>query len=92
MHDNPIDGSRRTRGSYGTNEGDIWSGEASEVGKRLMDQDGLVLIHEMMRKDGKVQECLYNVRKDNPDPEIQDLIARAREGLDRWVAAQAAKN
>jgi hypothetical protein len=82
----------RRRGLYGTNLGDIWSGEASDVGKMLMDREGLVMIHEVMEKDGKVQECIYNVHKDNPDPEMQALIKSAREGTELWVAAQAAMN
>jgi hypothetical protein len=77
-------------GPYGTNEGDIWSGEDSEVGKMCMERDGLVLIHEMMVKDGKLQDCMYTVAKDNPRMEMQDLIRRAREGTKLWVAAQAA--
>lgn len=80
------------RGPYGTNLGDIWSTEDSEVGKMLMERDGLVMICEVMEKDGKVQEGIYNVHKDNPDPEMQDLIKSAREGTKLWVAAQAMMN
>jgi hypothetical protein len=43
-------------------------------------------------KDGEVQEVLYNVEENNPDPEMQDLISRARQGVKRWTAAQAVKN
>jgi hypothetical protein len=82
----------KRRGPYGTNLGDIWSGEDSEVGKMLMDRDGLVMIHEVMNKDGKVQECIYNVAENNPDPEMQDLIKNAREGTELWVAEQASRN
>lgn len=82
----------RRRGPYGTNKGDIWSSEDSEVGKMLMDREGLVMIHEVMEKDGKVEERIYNVHKDNPDPEMQDLIRSARDGTELWVAAQAANN
>lgn len=77
---------------YGTNEGDIWSGEDSPVGKMLMEREGLVMIHEVMIKDGKTGEHIYNVHKDNPDPEMQDLIRRAREGTAKYLAAQAAMN
>jgi hypothetical protein len=80
------------RGPYGTNLGDIWSGEDSEVGKMLMERDGLVMIHEMLEHDGKVEERIYNVDKDNPDPEMRDLIQRARDGRALWVAAQAMMN
>lgn len=79
-------------GPYGTNLGDIWSGEDSEVGKMLMERDGLVLVHEVLNKDGQIQECMYSVDKDNPDPEMQALLARARRGTERWVAAQASQN
>jgi hypothetical protein len=77
-------------GPYGTNLGDVWSGEDSEVGKKLMERDGLVLIHEVMEKNGTVQECVYSVAQDNPDPEMQALIGRARRGTERWQAAQIA--
>lgn len=81
----------RPRGPYGTNEGDIWSGEDSEVGKMLM-AEGLVMIHEMMNRDGVVQERIYNVELSNPDMEMQMLIKKAREGTILWVNAQAANN
>lgn len=73
---------------YGTSVGDIWSGEDSEIGRRLMERDGLVLIHEVF-EDG---EKLYCVDQDNPDPEMQDLLARARAGTALWVEAQARRN
>lgn len=80
------------RGPYGTNLGDIWSGEDSEVGKMLLERDDLVLIHEVLDVDGKIEERIYNVAQDNPDPEMQDLINRARQGTKLWVAAQAMQN
>jgi hypothetical protein len=80
------------RGPYGTNLGDIWSAEESALGQMLMERDGLVMIHEVLEKDGKVEERIYNVHKDNPDPEMQDLIKRAREGTTLWLAVQAANN
>jgi hypothetical protein len=83
---------RGLRGPYGTNLGDIWSGEDSEIGKMLMEREGLVMIHEVLEKDGKVEERIYNVAQDNPDPEMQDLIKRAREGVELYAAAQAAMN
>lgn len=80
------------RGPYGTNEGDIWSAEESPVGQMCMERDGCILIHEVLRKDGVVQECIYTVKADNPDMEMQDLIRRARDGTRRWVARIAAGN
>jgi hypothetical protein len=85
---------KHARGPYGTNEGDIWSGEHSEVGKMLMERDGLVLIHEVFydKDTNKVEERLYNVDLSNPDMQMQDLIKRAREGTSKWVEAQANQN
>lgn len=80
------------RGPYGTNKGDIWSAEHSEVGKMLLEHDGLVMIHEVMEVEGKAEERIYNVEKDNPDPEMQDLIKQAREGTKLWFAAQSMMN
>lgn len=71
------------RGPYGSNEGDIWLG-GGEVGERVAER-GLTLIHEMLVKDGELQEVLYVT-------EDQELIARATEGTERWIAAQAAAN
>ena len=79
-------------GPYGTNEGDIWSAENSPVGKMIKEKHGGVLIHEVMRKDGKVEEGIYWVEESNPDMEMQGLIKRAREGLKKWVAARAKDN
>jgi hypothetical protein len=80
----PLDGSRRTRGKYGTNEGDKWLAPGSAV-QNALDADGLVLIHEMLVKDGVLQEVMYTT--DNPE-----MIAEAREGHERWVEAQAREN
>jgi hypothetical protein len=82
----------RPRGPYGTNVGDIWSGEHSMAGQMLLEQEGLVMIHEIMDKDGKIQDCVYSVAIDNPDMEMQMAIRRAREGTKKWIAAQAASN
>lgn len=79
-------------GPYGTNEGDIWTGEDSEIGQRLKRENGGVLIHEMLRKDGVVSEAIYWVEESNPDMEIQDLIKRARKGFEFYVAARAMEN
>ena len=89
---NPGLGKGGPLGPYGTNLGDIWSGEDSEVGKMCMEREGLVLIHEVMDKDGEVQECIYTVKHDNPDPEMQGLIKRARQGTALYIAAQAKQN
>jgi len=77
-------GMGKKRGPYGTNEGDVWLSPGSEIQNRL-DAEGLVLINEMMVKDGKLQECVYTTS--NPE-----MIAEAREGHKRYVAAQASKN
>ena len=82
----------KPRGPYGTNEGDIWSAEHSAVGQRIKDEHGGVLIHEVLNKDGKVEEGIYWVEENNPDMQMQDLIKRAREGLKKWVEAQARNN
>ena len=76
---------RRRRGPYGTNEGDTWLGVDSEVGRMLMERDGLTMIHEMMYRDGVLQECIYST--DNPE-----LIERAQAGHERYVAEQASRN
>jgi hypothetical protein len=81
----------RPRGPYGTNVGDIWSGEHSDVGQMLM-AEGLVMIHEVMIKDDKIQPCIYSVALNNPDMEMQMLIRNAREGTKKWIAAQAERN
>jgi hypothetical protein len=82
------------RGPYGTNLGDIWSGEDSPVGKMLMERDGLVMIHEVFRneKTGEPEERIYNVELSDPDPEMQGLIKSAREGAAKYFEAQAAQN
>jgi len=80
-------------GPYGTNEGDIWSGEDSEIGRRLK-ADGLVMIHEVFRNEetGVCEEKIYNVAENNPDPAMQGFIKAAREGVAKWVEAQAKAN
>lgn len=83
---------KRPTGPYGTNEGDIWTGEDSAVGQRIKREHGGVLIHEMLRKDGVVQEAIYWVEESNPDMQMQDLIRRARRGTEHWIAARATEN
>ena len=79
-------GMGKRRGPYGTNEGDVWLSPGSMVQNRLdAEGEGLILINEMMVKDGKLQEVFYTT--DNPE-----MIAEAREGHKRYVAAQASKN
>lgn len=83
----PEDGQSRSieRGPYGTNEGDVWLG-GGDVQERL-DQDGkgLRLIHEMLLRDGKLEECVYVTA--NPE-----MIAEAERGTELWVAARARLN
>jgi hypothetical protein len=80
-------------GPYGTNVGDIWSAEESEIGRRLMREKGLVLIHEVFEDDdGRPEERIYNIELSNSDMQMQDLIRRAREGTKRWIAEQARRN
>jgi hypothetical protein len=79
-------GMGKRRGPYGTNEGDMWLSPGSMMQDVLDEKgEGLVLINEMMVKDGKLQECVYTTS--NPE-----MIAEAREGHKRYVAAQASKN
>jgi len=74
------------RGPYGTNEGDTWLATGSPVQDRLdADGEGMVLIHEMMVKDGKLQECMYVTA--NPE-----MIADAERGHELYLAEQAARN
>jgi hypothetical protein len=75
----------KNRGPYGTNEGDMWLGVDSPVGQQLLEKDGVTLIHEMMHKEGRVQECLYVTKN-------EELIARATAGHERYMAAQASRN
>lgn len=79
----PPDGWRRRRAvtnmPYGLNEGDMWLGVDSDVGKLLLERDGLTLVHEMLFKDGELQDCMYVT--DNIE-----LINQAREGHQRWLA------
>lgn len=73
-------------GPYGTNEGDLWACDSSDVGKRLADEtSGGVLITQMMMEDGKLQECIYWTK------DVM-LIAAARDGLVKYVEAQARRN
>jgi hypothetical protein len=78
---------------YGTGIGDIWSAEESEIGRRIKNKHGGVLIHEVFKSDnGKPEERIYWVEENNPDPAMQKLIARARAGTPLWVEAQARRN
>lgn len=81
-----IDGSNKFRGPYGTNEGDIWlMGEYFQERIQTEKGPGWRMIAEMMRKDGKVQECYYTT-------EVPELVERADKGMERWLEAQAAQN
>jgi hypothetical protein len=80
----PMDGSHR--GTYGTREGDCWLGAGSPIQERLdAEGEGMVLIHEMLVKDGELQECVYVTA--NPE-----LIERARRGHERYLEAVAERN
>lgn len=73
-------------GPYGTNEGDCWLGIGSPVQEMLDESDpGLILIHEMLVKDGELQEVIY-VTKD------EELIERATRGHEQYMAEQAVAN
>lgn len=91
MTDDPLRHPRGfTRGPFGTNEGDKWTAPGSSVQDQLdADGEGKVLIHEMMVRDGRLQEVLYVAV---PTDDMADLIAEAREGAERWVAQQASQN
>lgn len=79
-------------GPYGSNLGDIWTMEASALADKL-EADGLIGIWEVLRgDDGTIEPRMYCVKLDNPDPEMQALIARARAGMEKWLEAQAANN
>jgi hypothetical protein len=43
------------------------------------------MIHEMMMKDGKLQEVIYTTTN-------QEMIFEARQGHERYMAAQARSN
>ena len=60
---------------YGENEGDIWTGEGSEVQARMdRENPGTILLHEMIRRqDGTVEEAIFATQ--NPA-----LIAKGRMG------------
>lgn len=75
----------KAKGPYGTNEGDTWLGTDSPVGQMLLERDGTTLIHEMMVKDGVLQDCMYVT--ENPE-----MIAEATKGHELYVAANAAMN
>lgn len=76
----------RPIGPYGTNEGDIWLGTGSAVQAKLDEEgDGLIMIHEMIRRGDIVQEAIYVT--DNPD-----IIAEAKVGHEHYIAQQASQN
>jgi hypothetical protein len=77
---------RKKRGPYGTNEGDKWLAPGSGVQEKLDNEgEGLVLIHEMMVKDGELQECLYVTK-------LPDLIEEATAGHELYMARLASEN
>lgn len=75
-------------GPYGVNEGDIWTMTGSSVGKLMAEEHPNMLgIWEVMIKDGVLGPCVYTVDVTNPDPGIQDLIAKARAGDEKYMRA-----
>jgi hypothetical protein len=86
---NYIDGSHRrnaVRGPYGTNEGDMWLATGSPIQDRLdAEGEGLIMIHEMMVKDGELQEGIYVTA-------LPELIEQATEGHELYMAARAQAN
>lgn len=72
---------------YGANEGDIWLGEGSEVQAMLDEQgEGLKLVHQVLRQeDGSLEEAIF-VTDD------EEILAEAREGTEKWIAARAQSN
>lgn len=74
------------RGPYGTNEGDKWLSPMSELQDKFdAEGDGLVVIHEMMVKDGELQECLYVTK-------LPELIEEATAGHELYMARVAGEN
>jgi hypothetical protein len=87
MAEENLDGRHRrnaARGPYGTNEGDMWLAPGSPIQERA-DEDGLTLIHEMMEKDGEVQEVIYLTA-------LPELIEKATAGHELYMAARAQAN
>jgi len=79
----PYDGTRRQ--PYGTREGDIWLGPGAVQELLDAEGEGKVLVHEMMVKDGVLDEFVYVTT----DPE---LIERATHGHELWMAQVASEN
>ena len=76
----------RPIGPYGTNEGDMWLGTGSAVQAKLDEEgDGLILIHEMIKKGDEVREAVYVT--DNAE-----IIAEATRGHDHYIAQKASEN
>jgi hypothetical protein len=82
------------RGPYGTNLGDIWSGEHSEVGRMLLEEKNYLLIHEVLMNEetGHVGDSVYSVDLNDLNDFTRDLVKRAREGIVKWMAAQSRNN
>lgn len=79
------------RGPYGTNEGDIWLATGSPIQDRLDQEhdDGRLLVHEMMVKDGVLGEAMYVLV---PNDDTRELMEQAKEGHERYVAQRASQN
>lgn len=73
-------------GPYGTNVGDSWLAEGSEVQERLdRERPGMKLVHEVLMRDGTPQECVYVTAN-------EELIAQAREGTAKYWEQKAREN
>jgi len=95
-HPNPRYCVFELRGPYGTNLGDIWE-VSSDINDRLREEKNLIGIWEVLNgaddPPGTPPEPrMYSVALDNPDPDMQDLIRRAREGTKLYLAEQAKRN
>lgn len=74
------------RGPFGTNEGDKWLGEGSPAQEHLdTHNQGLTLIHEMMVRDGELQEVVYVTQN-------RELIEEATLGTELYWAQKASEN
>lgn len=74
------------RGPYGTNVGDTWTAPDSVIQEKLdEDGQGLVLVHEVILRDGEAVEVVY-VTDD------AELISKATDGLPRYAAQKASEN
>jgi hypothetical protein len=77
-----------TRGPFGTNEGDRWGhpDDDNPIQQRLnADGEGLVLVTEVMRREGLLEAAVYTTRD-------EELVASAKAGYERMAAQRASEN